>query len=296
MKDSTLCSNFCGAGNSGSAGFQLNSGAGGAGGSGGALYNAGTFTVIACTVNGNAGGDGGAGGASSGGIGYYGTNVVGGAGGKGGSGGGIFNATNKASTLLGNTLIAQNLVGAGGPGGSGSNPGASGTGVDFGGGYTSDYFNLIGAGFGATNAAGSNIDLVGTITAPINPLLEPLQNNGGPTPTEALLWHSPAIDQGKSLGLVMDQRGHHRIHNYPSLPNAPGGDGTDIGAFELDTPILSLGKAATGNVLSWDKNCPGYTLEFTTNLDSGVWIPLTGQYKITHKLAAPQIFYRLNSN
>ena len=40
-------------------------------------------------------------------------------------------------------------------------------------------------------------DLTGTIGAPLNPELGPLQNNGGSTPTMALLPNSAAIDAGR---------------------------------------------------------------------------------------------------
>ena len=55
-----------------------------------------------------------------------------------------------------------------------------------------------------------------------DPLLGPLGDNGGPTPTHALLSGSPAIDNGYSLALT-DQRGVPR----------PQGIASDIGAFEL---------------------------------------------------------------
>jgi hypothetical protein len=63
-----------------------------------------------------------------------------------------------------------------------------------------------------------------------DPKLGPLQNNGGPTQTHALLFGSPAIDAGNPGGcrdefgalLTTDQRGFDR----PAL-------GCDIGAFEL---------------------------------------------------------------
>jgi hypothetical protein len=46
----------------------------------------------------------------------------------------------------------------------------------------------------------------GVISA--DPLLDPLQDNGGPTPTMALLPGSPAIGAGVSLGgITTDQRG-----------------------------------------------------------------------------------------
>jgi hypothetical protein len=66
-----------------------------------------------------------------------------------------------------------------------------------------------------------------------NALLAPLADNGGPTATHALGEGSPAIDKGIASSLSVDQRGWPRIFNHPQIPNAPGGDGTDIGAFEL---------------------------------------------------------------
>jgi hypothetical protein len=61
-----------------------------------------------------------------------------------------------------------------------------------------------------------------------------LQDNGGPTLTQALFSASPAIDRGLSSGAT-DQRGLPRPVDDPSIPNATGGDGTDTGAFELQT-------------------------------------------------------------
>jgi hypothetical protein len=106
--------------------------------------------------------------------------------------------------------------------------------ADVSGDFTSQGFNLIGIAeddsTGFTNGVAG--DQVGS-DAPIDPLLGPLQMNGGPTPTQALLPGSPAIDQGFSFGLHADQRGQPRPHNFSALPNAPHGDGADIGAFEL---------------------------------------------------------------
>jgi GEVED domain len=74
---------------------------------------------------------------------------------------------------------------------------------------------------GAIN--GTNTDnLIGQ-----DPMLGPLQNNGGPTPTLALLGGSPALDKGSNLAnLATDQRGagFARVH----------GAAADIGAFEMD--------------------------------------------------------------
>jgi CSLREA domain-containing protein len=86
--------------------------------------------------------------------------------------------------------------------------------------------NLIGINTslaGITN--GVNGNQVGTAATPINPLLGPLQLNGGPTRTRALLPGSPAIDHGSNpTSLMADQRGA----GFQRLLGA----GVDIGAFE----------------------------------------------------------------
>jgi hypothetical protein len=65
-------------------------------------------------------------------------------------------------------------------------------------------------------------------TLSVNPMLGPLQDNGGPTWTHALLAGSPAIDAGNnSANLAFDQRG---------LPFARvSGPSADIGAFEYQS-------------------------------------------------------------
>lgn len=98
--------------------------------------------------------------------------------------------------------------------------------------------NLIGVGDGLTIDPNN---LVGTIAAPIDPLLGPLANNGGPTFTHALLNGSPAIDQGYNvLGtttLPNDQRGKNRTVDHPDVTGTlMNADGSDIGSFELQSP------------------------------------------------------------
>jgi len=70
----------------------------------------------------------------------------------------------------------------------------------------------------------------------INPLLAPLQNNGGATKTMRLLPGSPAIDAGATISsMVTDQRGRIR-------PADGDGNGTsikDMGAFEVTSSILN---------------------------------------------------------
>jgi hypothetical protein len=76
-----------------------------------------------------------------------------------------------------------------------------------------------------------NTDQTGT-----DPLLGPLQDNGGATLTHLLLPGSPAIDQGDSSGASTDQRGVPRPLDDPARQNASGGDGADIGAVEAPLP------------------------------------------------------------
>ena len=75
-------------------------------------------------------------------------------------------------------------------------------------------------------------DLVG-VAAGLDPVLN---DNGGPTPTHALLDGSIAIDRGSSFGASIDQRGLPRPSDFPAISNKEGGDGSDIGAFELQVP------------------------------------------------------------
>lgn len=82
--------------------------------------------------------------------------------------------------------------------------------------------NLIGATapYGTTIVDGVNGDLFGPH---IDALLGPLQDNGGPTMTHALLPGSPALDAGNSQSFAaVDQRGFPR----------PFGSAPDIGAYE----------------------------------------------------------------
>ena len=182
------------------------------GGDGGGIHNAGSLDLTSCTITLNQTGAGGQGGNSQ----SFGTLPTGEAsGGPGGDGGGIYNAGDNA-IILRNTLIAQNLINAGGGGGTNvdyyqtpilvGNAGPYGVGFDLAGNFTSEGFNLISISDGSTGMNGGvNADQVGSLDTPINPLLGPLQMNGGPTPTHALLPGSPAIDQGNSFGLKIDQ-------------------------------------------------------------------------------------------
>ncbi len=118
--------------------------------------------------------------------------------------------------------------------------------------FNSSGFNLIGSapsGIGFTNLV--NNDIVGTTLAPINPLLGILSNYGGQTPTHRLQTGSPAIDKGDdgSTGASTDQRGFLRPVDNPIIPPTAGGDNSDIGAFEVQTPTAAS-VTISGRVLS----------------------------------------------
>ena len=95
--------------------------------------------------------------------------------------------------------------------------------------------NLIGAGDGSGLTNGVNGNQVGSLAAPLDPLLGPLADNGGPTFTHALLAGSPAIDAGSNpAALANDQRG-------PGFSRVSGAQ-ADVGAFELQSADLSVTK------------------------------------------------------
>lgn len=124
-------------------------------------------------------------------------------------------------------------------------------------GIFSDGYNILGrndefegptAAF-PTGAPNANNDYVGTAAAPVDPLLGPLADNGGQTPTRAVLAGSPASDQGSAVaGITADQRGMTRPVDL-SVPNAPGGDGSDIGAYEAQISTAST-VSISGRVLT----------------------------------------------
>src|SRR5205085_576120 len=128
--------------------------------------------------------------------------------------------------------------------------------------FSSQGFNLIGKTDGSTGFTVTT-DLTGTSAAPLNPKLGPLKYNGGPTDTMALLSGSPAIDKGTSAGLTgtltTDQRGvgYKRTINK-SIADATGGDGTDIGAFELGAQIKAVSNKTHGTAGSFNVTMPLY--------------------------------------
>jgi len=155
------------------------------------------------------------------------------------SGGGVVNAG--TSFTVKSSIIALNIGPAPAP--------------DVSGNFSSQGFNLIGKTDGSTGFS-AGTDQTGTNAFPLDPMLDPagLQNHGGPTLTIALLYGSPAVDKGSSVpitgpALTTDQRGtgFPRTADDPALANASGGDGTDIGAFELPPPAIVPGWSLVGS-------------------------------------------------
>lgn len=201
-------------------------------------------------------------------------------------GGGV-NVPTNSSAHFRNTIIAQNTATLG-----------AGFGHDVFGPAISAGFNLVGntnGSSGFTNAT----DQVNVLAA-----LGSLQDNGGPTPTMALLPGSPAIDRGKSFGLTTDQRGEPRPFDFASIANASGGDGSDIGAFEVGRPKLNIQQAGNSAVLSWPSYSAEFALQSSTNVtSSNCWINAGGtttvvgdQYQQTNGPISGNRFFRLRGN
>ena len=186
------------------------------GGDGGAiLMSAGTVNIVNSTISGNT-------------AAHYGAVV---------NDGGTLNITNSTITnnssgfsnltggirTLGTTTLRSTIV----AGNAGNDmPNLDGT-------FTSLGYNIIGElGTMVGNptivpAIGDQIDVSFAAVQ-----LLPLANNGGPTPTHALGAGSIALDKGHSSGSTSDQRGLTRPCDGAAITNAPGGDGSDVGAYE----------------------------------------------------------------
>jgi hypothetical protein len=195
-------------------------------GVGGGIYNSGSLTVSNSTLSDNSGG-------------FY--------------GGGIYTVTYAHTgpvTLTNVTLTANRATSGGGLYGVYSNPpvlhntliagnfrDAMGNNRDDVAGLLdpSGDYNLIGDGTGMTGLQdGASGNLVGSADAPIDPLLDALDDYGGPTKTHALLRGSRALNAGNPSQLgAPDQRGVVRS------------GGVNIGAYQASTSAFVLTAPAT---------------------------------------------------
>jgi hypothetical protein len=168
---------------------------------GGVDNRGGTLTVSDSTLSGNsADGNHGGGGIESGGTSPVTLTNVTLTANRADSGGGLY--VGSGSPVLHNTLIAGNFRGA-----IGTTPDDVYGRLD-----PSGSYNLIGDGTGMTGLSdGVNGNQVGSDHRPIDPRLGPLQDNGGPTFSLALLPGSPALNAGDPAQLgTADQRGVSR--------------------------------------------------------------------------------------
>ncbi len=175
-------------------------------------------------------------------------------------GGGIFHSGSGRMMTL-NTIIAGNR--------------AFMPSVDVSGALDSQGYNLIGNGTGGSGY--TDTDLVGTADMPIDPLLGPLQDNGGSTFTMAVLPGSPALNAGDPdlLDSASDQRGVVRS------------GGVNIGAYQASATAFVVSAPAKVNpgvpfdvavtaVDPFGQPACGYvgTVTFsTTDPDPGVVLP-----------------------
>jgi hypothetical protein len=211
---------------------------------GGGITNAGTMTIVRSTVNGNAcrGGGTSGGGIANTGVLTIDDGTVSGNQAVSGDGGGIFNThslTMADDTVSNNSagMLGGGIANRAGQGGSvtmdntivAGNVSALSASLD----DVFDNGNVVGSLVGGNDLveSGDVGMLTNTITG-VDPMLGPLQDNGGRTLTQALLPGSPAIGAGNvalvPAGIWTDQRGI----GYARVVNGQ----LDIGAFEIQGP------------------------------------------------------------
>jgi CSLREA domain-containing protein len=147
-----------------------------------------------------------------------------------GNGGGIY--VDEGTLTISNSIVGDNTD---------KSPGASDKHNDCSGTLTSGGYNLIEDTTGCTIGGTTTGNITG-----VNPRIDPLADNGGPTFTHALKKNSPAVDAGNPAAPgsggtaceATDQRGVSR----------PQGPRCDIGSFEREAPAAGakcLGVAVT---------------------------------------------------
>jgi hypothetical protein len=126
----------------------------------------------------------------------------------------------------------------------------------------------------------------------LDPMLGPLQDNGGATPTHGLSAGSPAVDAGDpTLFPSTDQRGEAR----------PGGARADLGSFELFlTPNVKLVGNRTPSEgwiqisLSASSSGAEFATEFSVDLRAWFVVgSLSGREEVLYEMDGVAGFYRV---
>ncbi len=183
-----------------------------------------------------------------------------------GYGGGIYSGP-YALLQMYDTILADNIENLG-------------AGPDLYGNITSLGHNLIG---NSTDGSG----FVASDLVNVNPLLGPLQDNGGPTQTIALLAGSPAINAGNNVNApAFDQRGP----GFARLVNGA----IDIGAFEVQ-PGPNPASLKINDVTVTEGNTGTRPATFTITLSAASNQPVTVAYATANGTATAGSDYQAAS-
>jgi CSLREA domain-containing protein len=127
--------------------------------------------------------------------------------------------------------------------------------------FVSDGYNLIGFDGDCGGFSGGSNDLVGSDPV-LDPLLNTLAYNGGPTRTLSPKAGSPVLDAGNPGGCVEDIDGDWLTsptpmsHDQRGFPRAADADGNgsaicDIGSVELSTSLIFADDFESGDLSAW---------------------------------------------
>jgi hypothetical protein len=201
-------------------------------------------------------------------------------------GGGIYNGASGSLALSGDTIAGNSATGGNSAAGSSSNGGgianpgmltmadtilagnSAPTGPDLnvsGSGKATGNNNVIGISnpglpgvFMSNGVAGNQI---GTTANPLNAKLGPLQNNGGPTATMALLPGSPALGAGGGITTMAQDAGPTdqtlSVSNAAAVANTPGQFFLVVGGEEM--AVTAVNATSNPNTLTVTRGINGVT-------------------------------------
>jgi Putative Ig domain len=197
----------------------------------GGLFNAGNTSIINSTISGNTANSGG------GVFNFYGILTIENStisGNTANVGGGVYNSFyfSDGNLILNRSLIAGNQATVASEIQNRSI-------------VTANNFNLFGTNghAGVVGFTPGPTDIVPARGVQVADILGPLENNGGPTQTHALVSSSPAINAG-NLGGCVDSAGALLTTDQRGFPRPFNGTICDIGSYELQADPLTVGVTA----------------------------------------------------